>query len=572
MRWTRTFIPTLRQAPSDAESPSHRLLIRAGLVRSLPHGSYTYLPLGCKVLRRAEGIIRQEMERAGGVEIQLAVFRPLEPLEEGGRQGISSEFHLASGSTPAASPTLADHEGAMIRHALSEIKSYRQLPLVFFQIQARLLDGSHPRHGLLDSSEILLAEAYSFDTDDKGLGRTYQGLYEACLRIYQRAGLDVVPVESDEDADKAPGSHQFIAPSPFGRESIFRCDKCGRAATLQGAECPPPRNGSTGDDTREFLPIQEVSTPGAHTIDQVSAYLQIPPRQLLKTLIYRVDSGLVAALVRGDHDLSEVKLRRVLRSGSLELATAEEIERETGGPIGFTGPVGLKLRLIADYQAVQVCNAVAGANRLDTHLANVNVNRDFRPEMVSDIRRVVTGDACSQCRAPLRMIHGIRVGTLSRRGTGATMSQHALYQDERGEQRPLVMGCYEIPVSRIVATAVEQHHAESGIRWPLELAPYQVHVISLDHTKLQIVETAHNIHDILAKADIDVLWDDREVASGVKFADADLIGIPVRVIVGKRTLESGTVDVGRCKNKDQVSVNIEQLLETVKHELEDDHR
>jgi prolyl-tRNA synthetase len=347
------------------------------------------------------------------------------------------------------------------------------------------------------------------------------------------------------------------------------CEKCKYAANKEKAECPAPRSGATGEDTREILPLQEVSTPGAHTIEQVSAFLQVPPRQLLKTIIYRTPAGFVAALVRGDHEVNESKLRRAAKAETLEMATPEEIQRETGGPIGFSGPVGLKLRILADHAAVQLCNAVAGANRGDAHVTNVNVNRDYRPDAVADLRMAVAGDACPRCAAPLGFTHGIEVGHVFKLGTRYSKKMNCVYLDDKGQLHPMVMGCYGIGVNRIVAAAVENHHDDAGILWPPELAPYQVQIVSLDHKKMQIVETAHDLHDKLEKAGLEVLWDDRDAAPGVKFADADLIGIPVRVTVGKRTLEAGTVDVRTRKNKDQKSVTVEQVVETVKHELAD---
>jgi prolyl-tRNA synthetase len=568
MRWTRTFIPTLREPPSDAESPSHKLMVRAGLVRQLSAGSYSYLPLGYRALRKAEEIVRQEMDRAGAVELFLPALHPPELWQETGRFELFGDTLMKVKDRKGAINVLGPTHEEVITHLVrNEVKSYRQLPLTLYQIQGKFRDEARPRHGIIRTREFVMKDAYSFDADEKGMGRSYQAMYDAYLRIYTRAGLNFMPVEADSGLMGGDVSHEFMAVSPFGEDSVVACGRCRYAANREKAECPPGRHGSSIEDTREILAVEEIPTPGAHTIEQVSDYLQVPPRQLLKTILYRTESGFLAALVRGDHEVNESKLRRAAKAETLEMATPEEIQQQTGGPVGFSGPVGLKVRLIADYAAVGVCNGVSGANRADTHLINVNPNRDYRPDLTTDIRTAVTGDPCPRCGAPLGFTPGIEIGHVFKLGTRYSKKMNCVYLDEKGQLHPMVMGCYGIGVNRILAAAVENHHDEAGILWPPELAPYQVQLLSLDHKKMQIVETAHNLYDALTKAGLEVLWDDREAAPGVKFADADLVGIPVRVTLGKRTLEAGTVDVRTRKNKDQKSVSLEQAVETVKHEL-----
>jgi prolyl-tRNA synthetase len=570
MRWTKTFIPTLREAPSDAESPSHKLMVRAGLVRQLAAGSYTYLPLGYRALRKAEEIVRQEMERAGAVELFMPSLHPPELWQETGRYELFGDTLMKvkdrKGAVNVLGPT---HEEVITHLVRNEIKSYRQLPVTLYQIQGKFRDEARPRHGIIRTREFVMKDAYSFDVDEKAMARSYQAMYDAYVRIYTRAGLEFLPVEADTGVMGGDVSHEFMAVSPFGEDSVLTCGRCRYAANREKAECPPARQSSTMAETREFLPVEEIPTPGAHTIEQVSDFLQVPPRQLLKTIIYRTEKGFLAALVRGDHEVNESKLRRAAQAESLEMATPEEILRETGGPLGFSGPVGLKLRLIADYAAIDVCNGVAGANKADAHLTNVNANRDFRPELTTDIRVAVTGDPCPRCHSAMGFTHGIEVGHVFKLGTRYSKKMNCVYLDEKGQLHPMVMGCYGIGVNRIVAAAVENHHDDAGILWPPELAPYQVQILSLDHKKMQIVETAHDLYDRLTKAGLEVLWDDRDAAPGVKFADADLLGLPVRVTVGKKTLEAGTVDVRTRKNKDQKSVSLEQIVEAVKHELSD---
>jgi len=572
MRWTKTFIPTLREAPSDAESPSHKLMVRAGLIRQLAAGSYSYLPLGYRSLRKAEEIVRQEMDRAGAIELFMPSLHPPDLWMETGRFELFGDTLMKlkdrKGTLNVLGPT---HEEVITHIVRNEVKSYRQLPLTLYQIQGKFRDEARPRHGIIRTREFIMKDAYSFDMDEKGMGKSYQSMYDAYVRIYSRAELKFMPVEADTGLMGGDVSHEFMAVSPFGEDSVVTCEKCKYAANKEKAECPPARSGATGDDTREILPIQEVATPGAHTIEQVSDFLKVPPKLIVKTLIYKTNAGFLAALVRGDHEVNEAKLRRVAQAETLAMATPEEIQRETGGPIGFSGPVGLKLRLIADHAAVQLANCVTGANKLDTHFTNVNVNRDFRPGSVADIRMAMSGDGCPRCGAPLGFTHGIEVGHVFKLGTRYSKKMNCVYLDDKSQLHPMVMGCYGIGVNRILAAAVENHHDDGGILWPKELAPYQVQIVSLDHKKLQIVETAHSLYDTLTKAGLEVLWDDREAAPGVKFADADLIGIPVRITVGKRTLEAGTVDVRTRKNKDQKSVSIEQVVEAVKHELAEYH-
>ncbi len=568
MRWTKTFIPTLREAPSDAESPSHKLMVRAGLIRQLAAGSYSYLPLGLRALRKAEQIVREEMDRAGAVELLMPSLHPAELWQETGRFDVMGDTLMKVKDRKGALNVLGPTHEEVITHIVrNEVKSYRQLPITLYQIQGKFRDEARPRHGIIRTREFIMKDAYSFDQDEKGMGKSYQAMYDAYVRIYSRAELKFMPVEADTGVMGGDVSHEFMAVSPFGEDSVVTCEKCKYAANKEKAECPPAKASPTGEDTREILPIQEIATPDAHTIEQVSEFLKVPPRQLVKTLIYKTNTGFIAALVRGDHEVNEPKLRRAAQVESLVMATPEEIQKETGGPLGFSGPVGLNLRIVADHAVVSLTNVVTGANKRDLHFTNVNINRDYRPAVVADLRMAVTGDACPRCNAPLGFTHGIEVGHVFKLGTRYSKKMNAVYLDDKSQLHPMVMGCYGIGVNRILAAAVENHHDDGGILWPKELAPYQVQIVSLDHKKLEIVETAHNLYDALTKAGLEVLWDDREAAPGVKFADADLLGIPVRITVGKRTLEAKTVDIRTRKVKDQKSVPLEQVVEAVKHEL-----
>jgi len=568
MKWTRTFIPTLREAPSDAESPSHKLMVRAGLVRQLSSGSYSYLPLGFRSLRKVEAIVREEMDRAGAVELYMPALHPPELWQETGRLQAFGDTLMKvkdrKGATHVLGPT---HEEVVTHLVRNEVKSYRQLPVTLYQIQGKFRDEPRPRHGIIRTREFIMKDAYSFDVDEKGLNRSYQAMYDAYVKIFSRAELKFRPVEADTGLMGGDVSHEFTAVSPYGEDSVVTCEKCNYAANKEKAECPLPSGGFSGHETQELLKLEEVSTPGMATIDAVSNFLKVPPRLLVKTLIFRAGAGFLAALVRGDHDVNESKLRRVAQAETLELATPEDIQRETGGPLGFSGPVGLKVRIVCDHAVTALANFVTGANKRDTHLVNVNLNRDFQPSVMGDIRMAVEGDPCPRCGATLGFTQGIEVGHVFKLGTRYSKRMHCEYLDEKGQLHPMVMGCYGIGVNRILAAAVENHHDEAGVIWPREIAPYQVQIVTIDHKKMQIVETGHDLYEKLSRADLEVLWDDRDAAPGVKFADADLVGIPVRITVGKRTLEGGTVDVRTRNKKDQTSVPLDKVVEAVRNEL-----
>ncbi len=573
MRWTKTFIPTLREAPSEAESPSHRLMVRAGLIRQLSAGSYSYLPLGYRALRKAEALVREEMDRAGAIELFMPSLHPPDLWQETGRfQAFGDTLMKVTDRKGAVNVLGPTHEEVVTHLVRSDIKSYRQFPdsITLYQIQGKFRDEPRPRHGIIRTREFLMKDAYSFDADEKGMNRSYQAMYDAYLRIYARAELKFLPVEADTGLMGGDVSHEFMAVSPFGEDSVVTCDSCAYAANKEKAECSAAAGGFSGVETCELLPLQEVQTPGMTTIDQVSQYLKVPPRLLVKTLIFRTEGGFLAALVRGDHEVNESKLRRAAQAETLQMASPEEILRETGGPLGFSGPAGLKMRVVADFSVSALANFVTGANRKDTHFVHVNLNRDFQPSKMADLRMAVPGDPCPRCgKGKLGLTHGIEVGHVFKLGTRYAKKMGCTFQDAQGQLQPMVMGCYGIGVNRIVAAAVENHHDEAGILWPRELAPYQVQIVTIEPkgSKMQISEAGHDLTGKLAAAGLEVLWDDRDAAPGVKFADADLIGLPVRVTIGKRTAESGTVDVRARNKKDQKSVPIEKALEAVKDEL-----
>ncbi len=570
MRWTRTFIPTLREAPSDAESPSHKLMVRAGLVRQLSAGHYSYLPLGLRALRKAEAIVRQEMDRAGAVELLMPALHPAELWEETGRFAAFGDTLMKvkdrRGALGVLGPT---HEEVVTHIVRNEVKSYRQVPVTFYQIQGKFRDEPRPRHGIIRTREFVMKDAYSFDLDEAGMGRSYQAMYDAYVRIFTRAGLKFMPVEADSGLMGGDVSHEFMAVSEFGEDSVLSCGGCSYAANREKAECPPKPSTSVGLETQELRAARPVPTPGMTTIEQVAQFLKAAPRDLVKTIIFRAGDGFLAALVRGDHEINLSKLRRAAKAEALEMATPEEIQAQTGGPLGFSGPVGLKIPLYADYALQGLVNFVTGANKKDTHLVDVNFWRDFKPAVTADLRVALPGDPCPRCGAELKLTQGIEVGHVFKLGTRYSERMKALLLDDKGGLRPAVMGCYGIGVNRILAAAVENHCDEAGIVWPKELAPVQVGIVTIDHKKMQVVEAGHDLYGKLREAGLEVLWDDRDAAPGVKFADADLIGVPIRVTIGKRTVENGTVDLKSRPRKEQKSVPLAEAAEAVKRELAD---
>jgi len=570
MRWSRTFLPTLRDDPVDAESASHKLMIRAGLVRQLMAGVYSYLPLGFRALQKAARIVREEMDRAGAVELNMPVLHPPELWQETGRFQAFGDtlFKLKDrkGAVQVLGPT---HEEVVVHLVRTDVKSYRQLPMTLYQIQVKFRDETRPRFGVVRTREFLMKDAYSFDADERGMNKSYQAMYDAYIRIFTRAGLTFLAVEADTGLIGGDVSHEFMSLSPSGEDEVVTCASCKYAANKEKAECVQTGGGFSSYETQELVPKEEVATPGMSTVEQVAQFLKIRKFQVVKTLLFRTDTGCIAALVRGDHEINPAKLRRVLKTVVLEMATPEEILQATGGPLGFSGPVGLKIPIIVDYAVESLTNFVTGANRADTHLRNVNGNRDFRATTFGDTRMAVPGDQCPKCANPVAFTTGIEIGHVFKLGTRYSAAMKCEYLDARGQLAPMVMGCYGIGINRIVASAVENHHDKNGIVWPKELAPYSVEVVTLNPKgDLRLDEASRDVYEKLCAAGLEVLWDDRDLSPGVKFADADLIGLPVRIILGKKTVEGGTIDVQTRTNPQQKPVSLGEAIEATKHALD----
>jgi len=563
MKWSQTLIPTLREEPSEAEIPSHKLMIRAGLIRKLLSGAYSYLPLGTRVLNKVISIVREEMNTAGAIEVYLPVLQPIELLQQSGRMDAFGQDLMRlkdrHGRTLALGPT---HEEVITQLVENEVSSYRQLPLTLYQIQSKFRDEPRPRFGVLRSKEFLMKDGYSFDIDEEGLARSYEKMYQAYCRIFDRCGLKYIPVEADTGVMGGDVSHEFMVPSDIGEDFLVRCKGCTYSVNREKAE-PAPLPSKDMDGLKA---LKEVLTPKMTTITQVSGFLGIGTSCLVKTLVYKTAGETVAVLLRGDHEANEIKLARVLGQEA-SLADEETIRTLTGAPVGFTGPVGLPVKIIADQAVTVSRNFVTGANKQDTHLLNVNPGRDFQIHKVGNIRYVTEGDRCPRCGNELELSHGIEVGHVFKLGTKYSQILGAKFLDPQGKERPVVMGCYGIGINRIIAALIECSHDDGGIIWPPSIAPYKTLVLPLNVKETTILNTSESLHKQLEGAGIDTLLDDRDLRPGVKFKDADLIGIPLRIVLGKKFTEGGQVELQERKGGDPVLLPLEAVLPEIKKRL-----
>lgn len=565
MRWSQTFIPTMKEIPSDAEIPSHQLMLRAGLIRQLMAGAYTYLPLGYRALRKAEAIVRQEMDRAGAVELFMPALQPIDLFERTGRKSafgnVLINFHVQRGDRKVHMALGPTHEEVVTDLIGRHITSYRQLPLTVYQIQTKFRNEERPRFGVLRTSEFLMKDAYSFGSSLEQLDEVYQKMYHAYVRIFARCGLNVLPVEAESGPIGGDASHEFMIPAANGEDSVVRSSTGAYAANLERAE--------TG---RKAVPIktadnpatlQKVHTPKATSIEAVSKFLKITPAQLVKTLIYKADDKPVAVLIRGDHEANENKIRRALKAKSVELADNATIEAVTGAPTGFAGPVGIKCDIIADHDVSLIKDAVTGANEVDQHFTGVNVGRDYQLQTTYDLRNAQAGDPCPRSDGKLEVVHGIEVGHVFKLGTKYSVSLGAEFVDEKEERHPMIMGCYGIGVNRIIAGLAETCHDENGLIWPLAVAPYEVIVIPLNVAEAESMQLAEKAYNDLQAAGLDVIMDDRDARPGFKFKDADLIGIPLRLIIGGKGLKEGVVEVKWRTDAEATKVPVGEAIQYV---------
>ncbi|MCB4756151.1 MAG: proline--tRNA ligase [Elusimicrobia bacterium] len=539
MKVSQFFIPTLKETPSDADTISAKLMLRAGLIRKVASGLYEWLPLGFKVLKRVEQVVREEMDRIGGLEVWLPHVQPKEYWEETGRWALYGKellrFKDRKNAEFCFAPTAEELITDVVRR---DVRSYRELPLLFYQFGTKFRDEIRPRFGVMRAREFYMKDAYSFHADEKDLDRMYQKVFEAYTKMLTRLGLRARPVEAETGTIGGNFSNEFMVLAETGEEVVATCAACGYAANIERAETVPVQK----KDVEAPKAVEEVSTPNKFRVEEVASHLKVSAEKIIKTVFYIADSQPVVALLRGDTELNEPKLQRLLGSKLVRPANEEEYRQLATCEVGYAGPMNLKGRLVADYLVPTIVNGVTGANKKDFHLKNVNIGRDFKPDMVGDIRQIRPGDDCPRCGKNVSFFHGIEVGHVFKLGTKYSEAMKATFLDEGGTARPMVMGCYGIGVSRIVAAAIEQNNDENGIRWPVPMAPFEVLITPTNMSEEKMKQAAQEIYEGLLKGGIDVLLDDRDVRAGVKFKDADLIGIPFRLTIGEKSLAKNVVE------------------------------
>ncbi|MBA7606653.1 Proline--tRNA ligase [subsurface metagenome] len=565
MRVSKLFGKTQREVPAEAETASHQLLLRAGMIHQVAAGVYAYLPLGWRVLKKLAAIIRDEMDRAGGQELIMPVLQPLELWQETGRdkafgKGLFTlsdrrEHQLALGPT---------HEEVVTELVKYNVQSYRDLPLLLYQIQSKFRDEPRPRGGLIRVREFTMKDLYSFDTDEDGLNQSYTKMLQAYKNIFDRCGLPTILVEADSGAIGGKESHEFMAITESGEDEVLYCEKCKYAANVEKAECAKEKL-----EAEKPRPREEVATPGAGTIEEVAAFLKIPPSHTLKAVFYIADGKLVFIVIRGDIGVNEVKLQNALGCIELRLATEDEIIK-AGLVAGAASPIGIKgIKVIADDSITSGANFVAGANKPETHFKNVNYPRDFKATLVTDIAQACAGDKCPKCGGKLSSTRGIEVGHVFKLGTFLSEKLGALFIDQAGASHPIIMGCYGIGLDRLLAAAIELNHDDKGIIWPLSIAPYQVYLCPLYKENSEAEDVAEKLYAELEAEGLEVLFDDRRESPGVKFNDADLLGIPLRVTISPRTLEKNSVELKKRSEKEAQLLPLEGIAKKLKALISD---
>jgi len=563
MKLSNLFGKTLRQAPAEAENASHQLLLRAGMIHQLASGVYSYMPLCLRAINKIEAIIREELDNAGAQELQMPVLQPLEMWLETKRDVAFGEglFRLKDRRERelVLGPT---HEEVITELVKHNVQSYRDLPLMLYQIQTKFRDEPRPRGGLMRVREFGMKDLYSFDADEKSLDESYRTMIKAYMKIYERCGLDAIVVEADSGAIGGKESHEFMVLAESGEDIVLTCSHCSYAANIEKAESKKPAHRGG-----EPMPMEEVDTPGVTTIADVAAFLGIPESQTLKAVFYSADGEVVFVAIRGDLEVNEVKLKSLLGCQELRLATEDEIAA-VGLVAGYASPLDLSgVRSIADPSITLGTNFVAGANRADAHVKNVNYPRDFSVDITADIATAAAGDSCRKCGNQLVAKRGIEVGHVFKLGTFFSELTGATFLDKDGREHPIIMGCYGIGIGRLLAAAIEQHHDDKGIIWPVPIAPYHVHLCPLSMDNQTVVSTSERVYIDLQREGLEVLYDDRAESAGVKLNDADLLGMPMRVVISPKTLDSGSMEVKLRREKDATLVPLERGEEKLKRML-----
>jgi prolyl-tRNA synthetase len=573
MRLTQFFLPTEKEDRSDAVVASHRLMLRAGMIRQLTSGVYSYLPLGLRAVRKVAQIVREEMDRAGALEVFLPALQPADLWKESGRwDHFGPELVRLKDRNQRDFCLGPTHEEVVTDLVRKEVRSYRQLPLILYQIQTKFRDERRPRFGVMRSREFTMKDAYSFDATEEGAELSYMKMYEAYTRIFQRTGLRFRAVEAETGPIGGSFSHEFMVLADSGEDAVVSCTGCTYAANVERAEIGHPKGKNTPARSTTG-PMKKVLTPGMRTVEEVCNFLGVEPSRLIKTLIYVADGRPIAVLVRGDREANEAKIRRATGCAELVMAEQELVERITGAPMGFAGPVGLKGRdliVLADREVMEMVDAVTGANEGDHHLVHVDPRRDFSVDRIEDLRVAAAGDPCPRCEEGMLQIwRGIEVGHIFKLGTKYSEAMGATFQDEKGQERPMIMGCYGIGIERTVAAAIEQNHDQDGIIFPMAIAPFQTIVLCLQQERTDVRDASERVYRDLLDSGIEVLLDDRDERPGIKFKDADLIGIPLRVNVGAKSLSQGKVELRHRDTGQTELIEIGRISQRVKEIVRD---
>lgn len=567
MKMSKLYMPTLREVPSEAELPSHQLLLRAGMIRKLVSGVYSYLPLGMRVIKKVEDIVREEMDASGSQEVLMSAIQPAELWKESGRwEDFGPEmFRLYDRNQRefCLGPTHEEIFTDLIRH---EVKSYKQLPLSLYQIQTKYRDEKRPRFGLMRAREFIMKDAYTFDIDEEGMRKSYEDMWKAYDRIFTRCGLKFKIVEGDSGAMGGSDSHEFMAMSEYGESWVAYCDSCDYAATDEKASCLYDLDSIA----EEKLEPEKVHTPNAKTIEEVAKFFNASAESFVKTLLFMARDKVVAVLIPGNRELNEIKLVKVLGVPEHELMMADEetVKAVTGAEVGFAGPMNLKkdIRIIVDSRVAKMSNFIVGANETDYHIKNINYGRDFEGEVVEDLLLVREGDKCPKCGAPLKMDRGIEVGNIFQLGLKYSKALNATFLDENGKEQFIYMGSHGVGVTRTASAVIEQYHDENGIIWPLSVAPYHVIVTVVNVKNEEQTALGEKLYNDLSKAGLEVLLDDRKERAGVKFKDADLIGIPIRITVGKRASEE-VVEFSLRREGEKAEISVNEIIDRIKAEF-----
>ena len=563
MKMSNMLISTLREVPAEAEIDSHKLMLRAGMIRKMAAGIYNYMPLGLKVLKNVEEIVREEMNAAGAQEFLASAMIPAELWQESGRwDAYGAEMFRVKDRGDRDFCLGPTHEEVFTDIARNEIKSYKQLPLNLYQIQTKYRDERRPRFGVMRSREFIMKDAYSFDKDQAGLDIAFDKMHDAYVKIFNRCGLDAKCVEADSGAIGGSNSAEFMVKSEVGEDDVVFCSSCNYAANIEKAVSTPDK-----EEKVELKELNKVETPNARTIEEVAAFFNTDAKKFAKTILFNADGKIVAVMVRGDREINEVKVSNAIGEvTNLDLASNEEVHNATGAAVGFAGPIGIKVDiLLVDEEVANMYNFIAGANETGYHVENVNYGRDFEG-VVGDFRNVTEGEKCPCCGAPITIARGTEVGHIFKLGTKYSAAMNANFIDEDGKEKPFVMGCYGIGVTRTLASIIEQHHDENGIIWPLSVAPYHISVIPVNVKDEEQVKVANELYEQLTSMGVEALLDDRNERAGVKFKDSELMGIPMRVTVGKK-IGDGEVEF-KLRDGEKEVVKISDVCNLVKVEFE----